>query len=143
MSHLTPDELTLAALGTEDETRPARREHLREGPICAAEVAALRGPVDHLRGAGVDPEPPASVWASIRRELGDEPPGLSATPTPLTPLAPPPRRRRRWLVPGLAAAAAAVLAAVVVTVSVLRTDSADLTTGAPVVMRSEPGCGPP
>src|SRR5690349_18541588 len=120
MSHLTPDELTLAALGTDDEGRPAWRDHLRECPACAAEVAALRGPVDHLRGVGVDPEPPASVWASIRRELGDELPELSATPTPLTPLVPPRRRRRRWLVAGLAAAAAAVLAAVVVTVSVVR-----------------------
>jgi hypothetical protein len=133
MSHPTPDELTLAALGGDDD--PAVREHLRHCPTCAAEVEALRRPVEHLRGIGVDPEPPASVWAGIRAELGDELPDHSAS-TPLTPL-PAPRRRRTWLVPALAAAAAVL--AVVVGISVARTGGEQIPVGAPVVMRSEPG----
>lgn len=135
MSHLTPDELALAALGTDDDQQPTWRDHLHGCPACAAEVEALRRPVEHLRGLGVDPEPPASVWEGVRRELGDELPG---TPAPLAPLpATPTRRRRRWLVPALAAAAAVL--AVVVGVAVVQTGGDEVPIGAPVVMRAEPG----
>jgi Anti-sigma-K factor rskA/Putative zinc-finger len=133
MSHSEYEELAagyvLGALEPDDEQLFQR--HLMGCPICEANLRELEAVAGELAHAVPPVEPPDTLWAGIRREIGSE----AARPTPVPEAAaeaapepatvpapewaparpaPAPRRRRRGvrLLSGLAAAAAILLVAV-------------------------------
>jgi Anti-sigma-K factor rskA len=98
--HCDPEQLALAALG--EPLPDADTGHLAGCAQCAAEVAALRRPVDvlavpELSGTATEVAPPPQVWSAIAAATG-----VSALPPSYAPSADvvplrPRRSRSRWL----------------------------------------------
>jgi hypothetical protein len=116
--HLTPDQLTAAALPGEP-TEPDVTAHLTRCATCAAEVDALRRTVGHAReGMTLDapPPPPPQIWDGILDRLGDDAP----SPVPPSPLrSPSPTGRPRRLLGAGVAAVAALAAVAAIAIAVL------------------------
>lgn len=75
MQHVEPDVLALVALG-EPAADDAERAHLAQCPECAREVAGYAEAATTARSvtaADAIVQPPASVWAAVRAELGLDP----------------------------------------------------------------------
>jgi anti-sigma-K factor RskA len=123
MSHSEFEELAagyvLGALEPDDEE--AFRRHLDGCSTCEENIRELEAVVGELAYAAPPVDPPDTLWAGIRREIGPEAARRAPTPTQApteAPAAAPARpaaragrrqaRRGRRLLPGLAAAAAIV-----------------------------------
>jgi anti-sigma-K factor RskA len=107
MSHSEYEELAagyvLGALEPDDEH--VFQQHLGGCPVCEANVRELEAVVGELAYAVPPVDPPDTLWAGIRREIGPE-----AVRRPAVPEPPGPRRLR--VLPALAAAAAILLVVV-------------------------------
>jgi anti-sigma-K factor RskA len=129
MSHSEYEELAagyvLGALEPDDEA--AFRRHLDGCPTCEANIRELEAVVGELAYAAPPVDPPDTVWAGIRREIGPEAARRPPAPTPAPVPAPAPARglRRRAARPGRRgqrlltglAAAAAIVALVALSLS--------------------------
>jgi anti-sigma-K factor RskA len=111
MSHSEYEELAagyvLGALEPDDEH--VFQRHLSGCPVCEANVRELEAVAGELAYAAPPVEPPATLWAGIRREIRPEAARRPAVPA--TPAAGPGGRRLR-LLPALATAAAILLVVV-------------------------------
>ena len=112
MSHSEYEELAagyvLGALEPDDEH--AFQQHLSGCPVCEANVRELEAVAGELASTVPPVEPPATLWAGIRREIRPEAARRTAIPAPRPPAGPGARRLR--LLPALAAAAAILLVVV-------------------------------
>ena len=108
MSHSEYEELAagyvLGALEPDDEH--VFQQHLSGCPVCEANVRELEAVAGELAYAAPPVEPPATLWAGIRREIRPE-----AARRPAVPAVSPGGRRLR-LLPALATAAAILLVVV-------------------------------
>jgi len=113
MSHSEFEELAagyvLGALEPDDEH--AFQQHLGGCSACEANVRELEAVVGELACAVPPADPPDTLWAGIRREIGPEAPRRTAIPAAPGPPAGAGARRLR-LLPALAAAAAILLVVV-------------------------------
>jgi anti-sigma-K factor RskA len=111
MSHSEYEELAagyvLGALEPDDEH--VFQQHLGGCPVCEANVRELEAVVGELAYAVPPVDPPDTLWAGIRREIGPEAVRRPAVPEPPGPPAGP---RRLRVLPALAAAAAILLVVV-------------------------------
>jgi len=111
MSHSEYEELAagyvLGALEPDDER--VFQQHLSGCPVCEANVRELEAVAGELAYTAPPVEPPATLWAGIRREIRPE-----AARRPAVPAAPAagPGGRRLRLLPALATAAAILLVVV-------------------------------
>jgi anti-sigma-K factor RskA len=110
MSHSEFEELAagyvLGALEPDDEH--AFQQHLGGCSVCEANVRELEAVVGELAYAVPPADPPDTLWAGIRREIGPEAARRTAIPAAPGPPAGAGARRLR-LLPALAAAAAILL----------------------------------
>jgi hypothetical protein len=111
MSHSEYEELAagyvLGALEPDDEH--VFQQHLGGCPVCEANVRELEAVVGELAYAAPPVDPPDTLWAGIRREIGPEAVRRPAIPGPT---GPPAGARRLRVLPALAAAAAILLVVV-------------------------------
>jgi len=113
MSHSEYEELAagyvLGALEPDDEH--VFQQHLDGCPVCEANVRELEAVVGELAYTVPPLDPPDTLWAGIRREIGPEAARRTAIPAAPGPPAGAGARRLR-LLPALAAAAAILLVVV-------------------------------
>jgi anti-sigma-K factor RskA len=111
MSHSEYEELAagyvLGALEPDDEH--VFQQHLGDCPVCEANVRELEAVVGELAYTVPPLDPPDTLWAGIRREIGPEAARRPAIPGST---GPPAGARRLRVLPALAAAAAILLVVV-------------------------------